>query len=84
MQTTKLLLSISPLYRGASKQPYLIATDGLHPSGDMYALWVNEVVARFKFEKMKYWKEAKEKDQQTRWRIFVKIPSSVQRNLFRR
>lgn len=42
-------IDITPISRRASKQPNLIATDGLHPSGDMYALWVNQVVARFKF-----------------------------------
>ena len=42
-------IDITPISRRASEQPNLIATDGLHPSGDMYALWVNEVVARFKF-----------------------------------
>jgi lysophospholipase L1-like esterase len=34
-------LDITPISRNAAKDPSLTAADGLHPSGKMYALWMN-------------------------------------------
>jgi lysophospholipase L1-like esterase len=36
-------VDITPISRAAVRDPALIASDGLHPSGEMYALWVQEV-----------------------------------------
>ena len=36
---------ITPISREAASNPDLIAADGLHPSGAMYARWVTEVIA---------------------------------------
>lgn len=36
--------NITPISRRAENEPELIAEDGLHPSGRMYALWVAEIV----------------------------------------
>ena len=38
---------ITPISRRAPEQPELIAADGLHPSDQMYALWVNELIPFF-------------------------------------
>lgn len=35
---------ITPISRRAENEPDLIADDGLHPSGHMYGLWVEEIV----------------------------------------
>ena len=35
---------ITPISRQALVQPELVASDGLHPSSTMYALWVAEVL----------------------------------------
>jgi lysophospholipase L1-like esterase len=37
-------IDITPISRMGLSSPYLIAGDGLHPSGDMYRLWVEEIV----------------------------------------
>jgi acyl-CoA thioesterase-1 len=37
-------LNITPISREAAERPELIATDNLHPSGLMYAEWVDEVI----------------------------------------
>ena len=38
---------IAPISRRATNQTELIASDGLHPSGKMYGLWVEEVLSHF-------------------------------------
>ena len=38
---------ITPISRRATNQTELIASDGLHPSGKMYSLWVEKVRSRF-------------------------------------
>lgn len=35
---------ITPISRNAEEQPDLVASDGLHPSGEMYAEWVDLIV----------------------------------------
>ena len=37
-------IDITPISREAIKDPLLIAGDGLHPSGKMYAMWANTVL----------------------------------------
>jgi lysophospholipase L1-like esterase len=37
-------IDITPISRLGLAQPYLVASDGLHPSGAMYALWVDEIM----------------------------------------
>jgi lysophospholipase L1-like esterase len=37
-------IDITPISRLGLSNPYLIADDGLHPSGAMYRLWVEEIV----------------------------------------
>jgi lysophospholipase L1-like esterase len=37
-------IDITPISRNGLKYSDLIASDGLHPSGKMYALWVNEIL----------------------------------------
>jgi lysophospholipase L1-like esterase len=37
-------IDITPISRNGLSQPWLVASDGLHPSGQMYALWVQEIV----------------------------------------
>jgi lysophospholipase L1-like esterase len=37
-------INITPISRSGLSQPELVATDGLHPSGIMYALWVQEIM----------------------------------------
>jgi len=39
---------ITEISRKASENPSYVASDGLHPSGEMYAAWVNEVRSFFK------------------------------------
>lgn len=36
--------NITPISRRGLAEPHLVAGDGLHPSGAMYALWVEEVI----------------------------------------
>ena len=36
-------INITDISRQAMKDPELVAADGLHPSGKMYALWVSEI-----------------------------------------
>jgi len=42
---------ITEISRKASETPAFVASDGLHPSGEMYAAWVNEVRSFFKSAK---------------------------------
>jgi len=37
-------VDITPISRNGLIQPELVASDGLHPSGKMYALWVQEIL----------------------------------------
>jgi len=37
-------VNVTNISRQAAKQPELIAFDGLHPSGIMYSMWVNEIM----------------------------------------
>lgn len=37
-------IDITPISRRGLQQPELVATDGLHPSGIMYGLWVQEIL----------------------------------------
>jgi lysophospholipase L1-like esterase len=37
-------IDITPISRLGLTYPYLVASDGLHPSGDMYRLWVEEII----------------------------------------
>jgi len=37
-------IDITPISRNGLIQPELVASDGLHPSGKMYALWVQEIL----------------------------------------
>lgn len=48
-------VDVTPVSREATANPELLASDGLHPSGLMYRLWVNEVfpVAMEKLERKK-------------------------------
>jgi lysophospholipase L1-like esterase len=39
-------INITEISRQGLNDPALIATDGLHPSGKMYSLWVSEIVRR--------------------------------------
>ena len=39
---------ITEISRKASETPSFVASDGLHPSGEMYAAWVNEIRSFFK------------------------------------
>ena len=36
--------NITPISKRAKNEPTLIAADGLHPSGEMYRLWVEEII----------------------------------------
>lgn len=36
-------VNVTPISRLATNDPVLLANDGLHPSGKMYKLWVNEI-----------------------------------------
>lgn len=38
-------ISITDISRQGLSEPSLVAADGLHPSGKMYALWVNRIAA---------------------------------------
>ena len=37
-------IDITPISRNGLAQPELVASDGLHPSGKMYSLWVQEIM----------------------------------------
>lgn len=41
-------INITDISRQGMKHPELVAADGLHPSGKMYALWVSEIFRSFK------------------------------------
>ena len=41
---------ITPISRKAAIEPVLIASDGLHPSGEMYARWVDNIIDFIKGE----------------------------------
>ena len=43
-------LDITPISRKAAIEPVLIASDGLHPSGEMYARWVDNIIDFIKGE----------------------------------
>jgi len=43
-------VDITPVSRNGLKQPELVASDGLHPSGKMYALWVEEIMKNIEKE----------------------------------
>jgi len=45
-------VNITEISRTAYRRPSLVADDGLHPSGDMYSLWVEEILP-FAIEKLK-------------------------------
>jgi lysophospholipase L1-like esterase len=36
-------IDITPISREATNKPNYVASDGLHPSGDMYTAWVNKI-----------------------------------------
>lgn len=36
--------NITPISKTAAENPNLVAEDGLHPSGEMYSLWVNDIL----------------------------------------
>lgn len=44
-------INITDISRRGLKEPDLVASDGLHPSGKMYALWVERILDEFTFEK---------------------------------
>jgi lysophospholipase L1-like esterase len=44
-----LYINITDISRKAIEQPDLIAGDGLHPSGKMYALWVERILEKREF-----------------------------------
>ena len=37
-------MDVTTISRRAGDDPDLLASDGLHPSGEMYALWVEELL----------------------------------------
>jgi len=39
-------INITPISRRAEQSSSLIASDGLHPSGEMYALWVEKMLEK--------------------------------------
>jgi lysophospholipase L1-like esterase len=41
-------INITPISRDGFKDPSLIASDGLHPSGKMYSLWVKKILEALK------------------------------------
>lgn len=43
-------LNITPISREAAKYPQLTAADGLHPSGEMYRRWVDQLIDRVRRE----------------------------------
>jgi lysophospholipase L1-like esterase len=43
-------IDITPISRNGLEQPELVAGDGLHPSGLMYGLWVQEIVKHIEKE----------------------------------
>ena len=48
-QNNTLYINITDISRKAIEQPDLVAGDGLHPSGKMYALWVERILEKRKF-----------------------------------
>ena len=44
-------IDITPISRQASEHPEWIAKDGLHPSGEQYTKWVDEILPLFKIDK---------------------------------
>jgi lysophospholipase L1-like esterase len=42
-------INITDISRKATEQPDLVAGDGLHPSGEMYSLWVDRIIEKRKF-----------------------------------
>ena len=45
-------LNITPISKGGLDDPTLVATDGLHPSGKQYGIWVEEVILEVVREKL--------------------------------
>ena len=43
-------INITEISRQGLKDPELVAEDGLHPSGKMYALWVDRIMEKFKID----------------------------------
>lgn len=41
--------NITPISRRGLEEPELVADDGLHPSGEMYALWVDQIMNAINF-----------------------------------
>jgi len=46
--------NITPISREAANDPGLIAPDSLHPSGQMYALWVEEILDQVRNKLLEY------------------------------
>jgi lysophospholipase L1-like esterase len=51
IQTGAVYVDITPISRRASAAPELLAADGLHPSGKMYAAWVDAVILQLNIHK---------------------------------
>lgn len=60
-------IDVTPISRGGLANPALIAGDGLHPSGLMYRLWVDEIM--LKIEKELSFEEVAQTDKVIHWRI---------------
>ncbi len=60
-------IDITPISRGGLANPALIAGDGLHPSGLMYSLWVDEIMLNI--EKELSFKEVAQTGKAIHWRI---------------
>lgn len=60
-------IDITPISRGGLANPALIAGDGLHPSGLMYRLWVDEIMLNI--EKELSLEEVLQTDKAIHWRI---------------
>jgi lysophospholipase L1-like esterase len=43
-------INITPISRGGLNRPSLVAYDGLHPSAEQYAMWVQEIMPRVYYE----------------------------------
>lgn len=60
-------IDITPISRGGLANPALIASDGLHPSGLMYRLWVDEIMQNI--EKELSLEEVIQTENASLWRI---------------
>jgi lysophospholipase L1-like esterase len=54
-----LYFNITPISREATTNTELVASDGLHPSGEMYKRWVKEVIAPTLIKKLSKGKAVK-------------------------